>query len=138
MLKKIRNTYILELTFSHLRNKKKLNIIKYSNKLLSRLNITKEDFKAYLNLKEFNEKYNLNIEDVDITELDLSNHHFGNEGLEYLTKIKFNKLKILDLSDNQITEISLLENLNLEKLIILNLSFNQISEVLIKYQILMF
>ena len=54
MLKKIRNAYILDLTFSHLRNKKKLNIIKYNNKLLSRLNVTKEDYKAYINLKEFN------------------------------------------------------------------------------------
>ena len=103
MLKKIRNTYIINLIFSHLRNKKKMNIIKYNNKLLSRLNITKEDYKAYINLKEFNEKYNLNIEDIDITELDLSNLYFGNEGLEYLTKIKFNKLRILDLSDNKIT-----------------------------------
>ena len=70
MLKKIRNTHIIELTFSHLRNKKKLNIIKYNNKLLSRLNITKEDFKSYIYLKEFNEKFNLIIEDVDIIELD--------------------------------------------------------------------
>ena len=129
MLKKIRNTHIIELTFSHLRNKKKLNIIKYNNKLLSRLNITKEDFKSYIYLKEFNEKFNLNIEDVDIIELDLSNHLIGNEGLEYLAKIKFNKLRILDLSDNQIIEISLLEKLNLEKLIISNLSFNQISDI---------
>ena len=158
MLRNIRNTYIINLIFSHLRNKKKLNIIKYNNKLLSRLNITEEDFKAYINLKEFNEKYNLNIEDADITELNLSNHHFGNEGLEYLAKIKFNKLRKLDLSaastqinsiihieiinisvpllwewektpHNPITDISLLDKLNLEKLIILNLSFNQISDI---------
>ena len=103
--------------------------IKYNNKLLSRLNIRKEDFKSYTYLKEFNEKYNLNIEDVDITDLDLSNYHIGNEGLENLAKIKFNKLRMLDLSDNQIIEISLLEKLNLEKLIILNLSFNQISDI---------
>jgi len=57
MLKNIRNTNILKLTFSHLRNKKQLNIIKYNNKLLSRLNITKEDFKSYIYLKEFNERY---------------------------------------------------------------------------------
>ena len=129
MLKKIRNAYIIDLIFSHLRNTIKLNIIKYNNALLSRLNITKEDFKAYKNLKEFNEKYNLNIEDVDITELDLSNHHFGNKGLEYLAKIKFNKLRILELSHNQITDINLLEKWNLEKIIILNLIFNQISEI---------
>ncbi len=72
-----------------------MNIVKYNNKL------TKEDFKVYINLKKFNEKYNLNIEDIDITELDLINHHFGNEGLEYLDKIKFNKLRILDLSHNK-------------------------------------
>ena len=89
MLAKIRSSFILKLTFDHIRNKKRLNIVKYNKSLLSRLNLTKEDFKAYAHLKEFNEKYNLSIEDVDINELCLSNYHLGNEGFECLAKIKF-------------------------------------------------
>ena len=53
-MRKIRSDYILDITFNHIRNKKKLNIIKYNRKLLSRLNITKEDFEAYIHLKVFN------------------------------------------------------------------------------------
>ena len=129
MLATIRSSYILKLSFEHIRNKKKLNIVKYNKSLLSRLNITKEDFDAYIHLKEFNEKYNLNIEDVDIKELCLRNHHLGNEGFECLIKIKFKELKKLDLSRNKISDLTLLENSNFDKLETLNLNYNHISDI---------
>ena len=36
-----------------------------------------EDFEIYITLKEFNNKYNINIEDIDIKELNLSNRNIG-------------------------------------------------------------
>ena len=69
MLNKIRSVYIISEIFKNLRNKRKLNLVKYNKKIMNRLNITKEDFKAYDLLKQFNNKYNTNIEDVEIEEL---------------------------------------------------------------------
>ena len=54
-----------------MRNKKKLNIIRFNKRIKERLNIAKEDYKVYELLKEFNIKYDLNIEDIDIKELNL-------------------------------------------------------------------
>ena len=46
------------------RLKKKLNIIKYNEKIKVKLNINKEDFQIYITLKEIYNKYNKNIEDI--------------------------------------------------------------------------
>ena len=46
-------------------------------------------------LNEFNNKYNTNIEDIDIKKLNLIDKKIGNEGLEFLSKIKFKELKLL-------------------------------------------
>ena len=51
-----------------------MNIIQYNKKILSRLNIKKEDFEVYESLKEFNSKYRINIEDIDIDELILNRY----------------------------------------------------------------
>ncbi len=127
MLEKIRSTYIIDIIFNNLRNKRKLNIIKYNKKTIFRLNIKEEDFKVYSFLKEFNEKYNSNIEDIDIFHLGLRRKNLGNEGLKCLSKIKFKELKYLDLSYNRISDINALEKFNIAKLEILILNFNQIS-----------
>ena len=109
MLRKINSAFILDIILNNLRSKKKLKIVKYNKKILDRINITEEDFVVYIYLKEFNEKYNSNIEDIDITELNIKHKHLGNEGLKSLSKIKFKELKVLDLSYNKISDISCLE-----------------------------
>ena len=104
MLLKIRCKYLIEIIFNHLKNKKKLNILKYNKTFLSKINITKEDFKVYDSLKEFNHRFNVEIKDIDITELDLSDINIGNIGLKYLKEMKFKYLKILDLSNEKESE----------------------------------
>ena len=87
MLDKVKNKYILKEIFESIKNKRKLNIIKYNKRIKSELDITKEDFEIYITLKEFNNKYNTNIEDIDIKELNLSDRYIKNEGLRDLVKL---------------------------------------------------
>ena len=129
MLDKVKSKYILNAIFENIRNKKKLNIIRYNKRIKERLDIKKRDYKEYELLKEFNKKYYLNIEDIDIKELNLNKCHIRNEGLKYLNKINFNQLNILDLSDNDISDISILEKVNFKELKELNLSWNDISDI---------
>ena len=80
-------------------------------------------------LSNFNKKYNLNIEDFNITKLNLTRKFSGNELIKDLNKLKFNKLKELYLNDNDISDIKDLEKINLENLEILDLSNNDISNI---------
>ena len=80
-------------------------------------------------MKEFNEKYNTNIEDIDIKELKLKEQYIGDEGLKDLVKINFNNLKELDLSQNNISDINILEQVDFKKLEILYLHGNKISDI---------
>ena len=153
MLSLIHSKFILDSIFKNIRNKRKLNLIKYNKSLLNTLNITKEDFNAYLTLHEFNKKYNTNIEDIDIKELDLSQNNIGNEGLKFLCEIKFTHLIKLNLCYNlkknenknidivnyilsnmnktsdKISDINVLEKINLNNLKELYLSHNNISDI---------
>ena len=129
MLENIRSKYILEKIFDYLKNKRKLKIIKCNKKILDDLNISKEDFQIYKTIKEFNQKYSTNIEDIDIKELNLEYKNLNNNGLECLTKIKFKNLKSLDLGCTHITDIKFLENLNLENLEQLHLDYNKITNI---------
>jgi len=129
MLVNINSKYIIDKIFEYMKNKRKLNIIKYNKRTLDKLKITKEHFEIYIALKEFKMKYNLNIDDIDIEELDLSRKHIGNEGLKYLIKIDFEKLNKLNLSGNKISDISILKDVNFKELKELNLSYNEISYI---------
>ena len=80
-------------------------------------------------LNEYNKKYNLDIKDINIEKLDLSSKNIVNEGLEYLSKIEFKKLKNLDLSNNNISNISALKSIKFKNLEILDLSNNKISDI---------
>ena len=126
MLDKVRSKNIIKEIFGNMRNKRKLNIIKYNKRILIRLNINKEQFENYIILKEFNKKYNTNIEDIDIKQLNLKDKKIGNEGLKILFKIEFKELNKLDLSYNEIVDISILEKVNFKELKELNLSRNGI------------
>jgi len=72
MLDNVKNKYILKKIFEKIKNKRKLKIIKYNRRIKVKLNINQEDFEIYITLKKFNNKYKVNIEDIDIKELNLS------------------------------------------------------------------
>ena len=102
MLDNVKSKYILIEIIANIRNRRKLKIIKYNKIIKVKLNINEEDYKTYITLKEFNNKYNENIEDIDIKELILSNRGIENKALKVLSKIKFKGLNILNLSRNKI------------------------------------
>ena len=80
-----------------------------------------------MSLKDFNTKYNLNIKDILINKLSLVNCKLGNDELKDLCKIEFKELKELNLTDNNISDIKVLEKAKFAKLEKLNLSYNKIS-----------
>ena len=66
MLDNVKSKYILKEIFVNIKNKRKLNIIKYNKKLKINLDINEKNLEIYITLKEFNNKYKINIEDIDI------------------------------------------------------------------------
>ncbi len=135
MLKKIRSNLIMKTIFKNIHNKIKLKIIKYNKYMIKRLDIKTEDYKIYELLKEFNEKLELNIKDIDIKELNLQNKNIGNKELELLKNLNFKELEILNLSFNQISDIKVLEKVNFKELKELDLRYNNIdnNSTIIKY-----
>ena len=129
MLDKVKSKYILKKILEMIKNKRKLNIIKYNKIIKAKLNINKEDFEIYITLKEFNNEYKTNIEDIDIRELNFKGKYIENEGLKDLAKINFKELKELNLSYNEISDISVLEKVNFKELKELDLSYNKISDI---------
>ena len=128
MLDDVKSKYILKIIFEKIKNKRKLNIIKYNKRIMIKLDITKEDFEIYITLKEFNKKYFNAIEDIEIKELILKERDISNKGLKDLVKIKFKELKVLNLSVNEISDINILEKVNFKELNYLDLSYNEINE----------
>ena len=55
--------------------------------MIRRLNIKLEDFKIYETLKDFNKKFELNIKDIDIKELDLKYKVIKNKDFEFFKMI---------------------------------------------------
>ena len=129
MLENVKSKYIIKEIFEMIKNKRKLNIIKYNKTIQSKLNINKEDFEMCTYLKEFNQKYKTSIGDIDIRELYLSEKNINNEGLKDLIKIKFKDLKKLYLIKNKISNINTLNEVNFEELKILDLNGNYISDI---------
>ena len=129
MLDNVKSKYIVKEIFENIKNERKLNIIKYNKRIKIKLDINKEDFEIYITLKKFNNKYYTYIEDIYIKGLNLSNRLKGNEGLKDFVKINFNKLEVLDLSKNGISNINILEKVNFKVLKQLYLSYNNISDI---------
>ena len=77
-------------------------------------------------LFEFNKKYGLHIKILKITKLDLYCELIGNEGLKELCNLELLKLKELNLSGDNISDISTLEKPKFEKLEKLDLRSNNI------------
>ena len=61
MFDNVKSKYILKEIFEKMKNKRKLNIIKYNKRIKFKSNINKKDFEIYISLREFNDKYNTNI-----------------------------------------------------------------------------
>ena len=78
-------------------------------------------------MKEFNEKYQLNIINTKIDKLEFWN--FGDKTLKDFTKIEFEELKELFLNSNYISDIYALCNAKFEKLEIINLANNRIKDI---------
>ena len=129
MLDNVKSKFIVKIIFEKVKNKRKLNIIKYNKILMIKLDINKADFEIYITLKKFNNKYKVNIEDIDINEIYLKNKNIGIEGLKDLVKIDFNELEELNLSENEISIIDILEKADYKKLKQLDLHYNKISDI---------
>ena len=93
------------------------------------LNYVIKDFIKKEILKNFNKKYNCDIESIKTNKLSLYKKNIKNEGLKYLSQIKFEGLKELDLSYNNISDINRLKNFEFKKIEILNLGDNKISDI---------
>ena len=149
MLKEIKSKYILKSIFSYLKSRFKLKIIKHNKKLLNKLNISKKTFEKYILLKELNEKYKVNIQDIDIKILSFD---FNEKIIKILNQLELKELNLLDLSqkglkkinffqdlllnfkelnlsDNRIVNIDILEKVNLNSLEKLDLSYNEIFDI---------
>ena len=124
MLEGIKSKYIMNIIFNYIKNQEKLNIIRYNKRLLSNLNITKEDFENIFLLNKLNKQYNIDIEDVNITKISLSSKELDKYFLEDFIKIKFKNLQKLYLNNNDIFNIKSLAKANLSELIELDISNN--------------
>ena len=131
MLNKIKSNYIMNLIFKNMKNKKKLNLIKYNKIMTNRLNLNEDDFKIYQNLKEFNKIYNKDFDDIDIKEFNISLVNFNIGGLKFLNTLPFKGLEKLNLSSKGFLVINELEKVNFRELKELNLSYNKISDITI-------
>ena len=129
MLNNIKSIKILNIIVGTLKMRVELKLFKYNKKMLNKLNIKKENFEQFILLKEMNLKFKLGIKDIDIKELNLGNMKLENDIIEYLVKIKFNDLKVLNLEKNHISNIKGLENVNFTKLEKLNLKNNKIQDI---------
>ena len=85
--------------------------------------------KEFIELNKFNNKYNLQINDISTDKLNLKGKLLGNEFLEDLNKFKFLELKELYLNNNNIIDIKSLEKNIFDKLKILDLSYNKITNI---------
>ena len=89
----------------------------------------KYQINEFINIIEFNKKFNLDIIDVNIQELNLRSKFIGKGGLEYLEKVNFKELKELNLNSNNISDIKVLEKVKFDKLEKLYLRNNKISDI---------
>ena len=81
-------------------------------------------------LGDFNNRYVTEITDTEVEEINLSKRYIiGDDGLADLSKIDFRKLKILNLSENNISNIEIFKKNRYFKLEVLDLSSNKITNL---------
>ena len=92
-----------------------------------------KDFEDQYILQIMNQKFNINLEFFDNERLDLTNKKINNEIFNFLSKDVFNKIKYLNLENNEISVEGLIK-CKFEKLEVLNLSQNNLSDIMmLKY-----
>ena len=80
-------------------------------------------------LKQFNKTFNLNLKDNKIEKLDLSSHIECDSYIEELTKIKFDNLKELNIGFSLFSKMEIFEKMKLDKLELLDLEYNSITDL---------
>ena len=80
-------------------------------------------------LIKFNKDYKTDIKDSHVEEINFDNKIIKDSGLKDLSRIYFDKLKILSLKENNIKNINCLQNFQCETLENLNLAGNKISDI---------
>ena len=129
MLNLIKSNFVLKNIFSNIKTLIKLKILLYNKILLSKLNINITYYEEQYFLKEFNKKFDLNIENIKAEKMELKNKKLDNTIIDYLNKDVFKNLKYIYLSDNNINDIEGLSKVKFEALEVLNLSDNKISNI---------
>ena len=92
-------------------------------------NCKEENEQNYLEI--FNKKYNENLS-IDTNNILITKKNIGNEGFKLLSQIPFNNIELiisLNLSENNISDITPLLKMDLSNLRTLNLSNNRIEEI---------
>ena len=143
----------MNLIIGKLKKRIELKLVKYNNILINKLNITQEDFENFKSLKEMYQKFNLDIKDIEIEELNLRSKSSCNKLLEYLKRIelkliKYNKILINKLNITKedfenfktLKEMNQKFNLNIKDIEIKELYLGNIGLVyhILEYQILMY
>ena len=82
-------------------------------------------------IERFNLKFKNKISKIkyEDTKLNLSEKSIGNEGLELLSKIKFNLIEELNLNYNKINDIKMISKMDLSNMIKLDLNHNKIKDI---------
>ena len=134
MLNEIKSKYILKRVFAYLKYGLKLKILKHNKNLMNKLNINIKDFQNFQLLKELNQKYNIDIQDIDVEELKLNIKGKINEVIKIITQLKLEELKSLDLAQNGLENIDFLPKFMCKNLEILNLQQNRLKGNLIELE----
>ena len=79
-------------------------------------------------IKSLQEQFKIDLNGEEI-KLNLRKRNLGDEGLRLISKIQFKKLKSIDVSGNNITNIDPLNDMNLPDLEYLNMSENEIRDI---------
>jgi len=110
------------------KNNKNNKIIKNNNEIIMNNKNNKIIINYRNNIKELNEAFNLNLKDNDnLEKLDLSEKGISN--IEILEKLEIYNLEELNLSWNLISDIKVLEKVKFYNLKELNLADNEISDI---------
>ena len=82
-------------------------------------------------IEKFNLKFKNKISKIkyEDTKLNFSEKSLGNEGLELLSKIKFNVIEEINLNYNKINDIKMISKMNLSQMIKLDLNHNKIKDI---------
>lgn len=113
----------LDSQYEYLDKKKEIENLKNEINSLKKLDQVRDKF-----IKDFNAKYGMNITKND-EKIDLTGKKIKNEGLQKFSRIELPNLKVLILSNNDISSFKCLKDSNLKNLEILKLDNNRINSV---------